>query len=91
MYFIAFAGIVIGLITYNVKPPPAAPPKKKKKKKSNKMWDNECTESRFVLENGNTLCFYKHEKKSKSNNNNRSNIKTPLILNGRNQMSYTQL
>lgn len=31
LYFVAFGGILIGLITYNVRPPPAAPPKRNKK------------------------------------------------------------
>ena len=35
LYFIAFSGIFIGLIIYNIKPTPTAPSKKKKKKDLN--------------------------------------------------------
>ncbi|XP_066922154.1 solute carrier family 35 member F2-like [Clytia hemisphaerica] len=65
MYFVAFAGILTGLITYNVRPPPAAPPKRKKNTSMRiengvdkpKNW----TESSFKAQNGNTLFFYKNE------------------------------
>lgn len=65
MYFVAFGGIIIGLVTYNVRPPPAAPPRNKNKKMriengdpssdKSKQW----TESAFKpQENGNAIYFY---------------------------------
>jgi len=62
MYFIAFAGIFIGLITYNIRPPPAAAPRKKTFRKTKINEDNkkykEWTESNFKSPNGNTMFFY---------------------------------
>ena len=66
MYFIAFAGILAGLITYNIRPPPAAPPRSKnKKKKIPTKNPKEWTESEFKPDpqsNGNTIYFFRKGK-----------------------------
>lgn len=75
MYFVAFGGIFVGLITYNVRPPPAAPPRNKNKKmriengdpsnEKSKQW----TESAFKpQENGNSIYFYGKEQNSIDDN-----------------------
>ena len=69
MYFVAFAGIIIGLITYNVRPPPAATPKKKKIR-GTEINDNrpkEWTESNFKPQNGTTMFFLKNKDGSFNN------------------------
>jgi len=70
MYFIAFAGIFVGLITYNIRPPPAAAPRKKKLRKTEINENNtpkEWTESNFQPQNGNTMFFYKNRDGSFNN------------------------
>ena len=69
MYFVAFAGIFIGLITYNVRPPPAAAPKKKKIRgtKINDYKPKGWTESIFKPQNGMTMFFLKNKDGSFNN------------------------
>lgn len=93
IYFVAFAGIFIGLITYNIKPTPTAPPRQKQKSKIDLNYNKDdyneiATISKFEKLKWYHAIFKPHNSKIKFVN--RDHDKTPLA-NKNNDFTYTRL